>query len=299
MAAKITDLPGVSIGIVPLLAAAGIKALHIGTNGQGNQVFPSFPGGGNLPQVFRWRHPATGDEVVVMNEQGYGRMVVPERTLGFTDVLRWQFTGDNEQPPTAAMVAACWNYSKTAQFPNAAFKASTLDAFADKLWARRDRLPVVSQEIGNAWLVQMATDPARLKAIRAVSRLRNQWVAAGKIAAEDPGLEAYQSRLLIPIEHNFGMSVSKVINSKAHSTCWTNGCFHGAEMKSGGASETGCATFDKKCSGYDGLEEFARERDGFLVPLPVGAGGDSSRGRHCHFGRRWQQRHQDYYCVNP
>ena len=81
-----------SIGIVPLLARAGVKALHIGTNGQGTQVFPSFPGGGNLPQVFRWRHPTTGDEVVVMNEEHYGRMIVPDKTLGLTDVLRWQFT---------------------------------------------------------------------------------------------------------------------------------------------------------------------------------------------------------------
>ena len=69
VAGKITDLPGVSISIVPLLAKAGVKALHIGTNGMGDQAFASFPGAGNLPQVFRWRHPATGDEIVVMNEQ--------------------------------------------------------------------------------------------------------------------------------------------------------------------------------------------------------------------------------------
>jgi hypothetical protein len=69
-AGKITDLPGVSVGIVPLLARAGVRALHIGTNGMGNQVFPSFPGRGNLPQVFVWRHPSTGDEIVLMNEQG-------------------------------------------------------------------------------------------------------------------------------------------------------------------------------------------------------------------------------------
>ena len=27
----------------------------------------------NLPPVFQWRHPTTGDEIIVMNEQGYGR----------------------------------------------------------------------------------------------------------------------------------------------------------------------------------------------------------------------------------
>lgn len=71
IAAKISDLPGVSIGIIPALAKAGVQVLHIGTNGQGNQVFPSFPNGGNLPQVFVWRHPVTSDEIVVMNEQGW------------------------------------------------------------------------------------------------------------------------------------------------------------------------------------------------------------------------------------
>ena len=263
---KITDLPGVSIGIVPLLAKAGIKALHIGTNGQGDQAFTSFPGGGNLPQVFRWKHPATGDEVVVMNEQGYGRMIVPDRTFGLTDALRWQFTGDNEQPPTANMVRACWEYAKAHQFPNAKLKASTLDEFGQILWDARDRLPIVSQEIGNSWLPQMGTDPWRLRAIRAVSRLRNAWVSDGRISAEDAGLNQYQTRLLIPIEHNFGMAVRKVINNTEHLTCWTNGCFH-PRMKTGGAGSKGCATYDGICTGYDGLEEFARERDTFLYPL--------------------------------
>ena len=35
--AKGSDVGGVSIGIVPLLARAGVKALHLGTNGMGNQ----------------------------------------------------------------------------------------------------------------------------------------------------------------------------------------------------------------------------------------------------------------------
>jgi hypothetical protein len=217
VAGKITDLPGVSIGIVPLLAKAGIKALHIGTNGQGGQVFPSFPGTNNLPQIFRWRHPSTGDEIVVMNEEQYGTHIIPERTLGLTDALRWQFTGDNEQPPTADMIRDCWKYAKTKQFPNATtIKASTLDEFGQILWERRDAFPIVEQEIGNAWLPQMGTDPWRLRAIREISRLRNAWVASGKISAEDEGLYQYQTRLLIPIEHNFGAETSLILSASMH-----------------------------------------------------------------------------------
>lgn len=273
VAGKMTDLPGVSIGIVPLLAKAGVKALHIGTNGQGNQAFSSFADQNNLPPVFRWRHPATGDEIIVMNEQGYGRHVVLPRGFGINSALRWQFTGDNEKPPTPDMVQACWNYSARSQFPNAKLKASTLDNFAQELWENRDRLPIVSQEIGNAWLPQMATDPWRLRVIRAVSRIRNDWVATGRIQAHDPNLLRFASRLLIPIEHNFGMSVSKVINRTDHQDCWTNGCFHTKLAAGGDAGSKGCATFSGDCDGYDGLAEFARERNSFLYPLPAGSPG--------------------------
>ena len=59
----------------------------------------------------------------------------------------------------------------------------------------------MSQEIGNAWLPQMGTDPFRLRAIREISRLRNAWLQGGRISAEDQGLHEYQSRLLIPVTH--------------------------------------------------------------------------------------------------
>ena len=272
VAGKITDLPGVSISIVPLLAAAGVKALHIGTNGMGNQAFTSFPGVGNLPQVFRWRHPATGDEVIVMNEQGYGRMIVLDEGFGLDTALRWQFTGDNQMPPEPDGVRDCWAYAKT-QFPNAEIKASTLDAFALKLWDVRDRLPVVEAEIGNAWLPQMATDPFRLRALRQISRMRKEWIASGKLAADDPDLEGYTTRLIVPIEHNFGMSDSKAVNDTWHTTHWTNAQFHPLrEHGGGGPPGSGCSTFDGHCSGYAGWEEYATERDSFLYPVP----GDSA-----------------------
>ena len=73
-----------------------------------NQAFTSFPGVGNLPQVFRWRHPATGDEVVVMNEQGYGRMIVLDEGTGFDTAMRWQYTGDNQVPYLCPAFPVFW-----------------------------------------------------------------------------------------------------------------------------------------------------------------------------------------------
>jgi|EP01047_Picozoa_sp_COSAG01_P053886 hypothetical protein len=74
------------------------------------------------------------------------------------------------------------------------------------------------------------------------------------------------------------MSVRKVINDTDHRTCWTNGCFH-PRMKTGGKGTKGCTTFGGVCAGYDGLEEFARERDGFLWPLRARDGEGSAEYR--------------------
>ena len=49
IAAKLTDVPGHTRGIIPLLADAGIKFLHIGVN-PGSTV----PG---VPPLFRWQDP--------------------------------------------------------------------------------------------------------------------------------------------------------------------------------------------------------------------------------------------------
>src|SRR5262245_35451767 len=70
IAAKMTDVPGHTRGIVPLLAAAGIRFLHIGVNAA--STAPA------VPPVFRWRAPG-GAEVTVMYQEGsYGALqVVP------------------------------------------------------------------------------------------------------------------------------------------------------------------------------------------------------------------------------
>ena len=50
IAAKMTDVPGHTLGMVPLLAEAGIRFLHLGVN------TASPPP--DVPDIFRWRAPA-------------------------------------------------------------------------------------------------------------------------------------------------------------------------------------------------------------------------------------------------
>ena len=89
---KQTDVPGMSIAAVPILAAKGVQAMHIGYNGACK--LPE-----ELPPFFRWRHNASGAELVVMVEPGYGRLV-----LAGPVALAFMFVGDNGLPPTADAV---------------------------------------------------------------------------------------------------------------------------------------------------------------------------------------------------
>ncbi len=121
IAAKMTDVPGHTRGIVPLLAAAGIQFLHIGVNAA------STPPA--VPPVFVWRAP-DGAEIVVMYHKGsYGDlMVVP----GLDEAICFAHTGDNLGPQSAAEVRAAFAHVRQL-LPDAEVRASTMDAFAAAL----------------------------------------------------------------------------------------------------------------------------------------------------------------------
>lgn len=57
IAAKMTDVPGHALGIVPLMSEVGLKFLHLGVN-----TASPAP---DVPPVFLWQAPG-GEEIVVM-----------------------------------------------------------------------------------------------------------------------------------------------------------------------------------------------------------------------------------------
>ena len=64
LAAKLTDVPGHTRSLVPLLAEAGIEFLHIGGNGG---ITPP-----ELPGLFRWIDEGSSTSVTVMYHDDYG-----------------------------------------------------------------------------------------------------------------------------------------------------------------------------------------------------------------------------------
>ncbi|MET9344887.1 DUF5054 domain-containing protein [Nonomuraea sp. NPDC003804] len=195
LAAKMTDVPGHTIGLVPVLADAGIEYLHLGVNGAS-----AVP---DVPEFFRWRAPG-GAEVVVNYARSYGSegtdiAVVP----GGSDALYLAHTGDNDGPPDAAEIEELFA-SLASAHPAARIVASGLDDFARALLAHRADLPVVEDEIGDTWIHGAGADPLLTAGLGIMQRLRTSWLRAGTL---DPASAAHHDlsvALLRIAEHTCG-----------------------------------------------------------------------------------------------
>ena len=192
VAAKMTDVPGHTRGLVPLLAAAGVELLHVGAN-----PVATVP---DVPPAFRWRSP-DGSEVVVVQQSGYGELT---GVAGCPDHLSFARTGDNQGPPTVDEVLATFADLR-ARVPGAEVRGSTLDAFAEALRPVRAGLPVVTAEIGDTWIHGVGSDPQKVAALRELLRARRSWLAAGMVAPDDSRLRGFHEHLLLVAEHTWGL----------------------------------------------------------------------------------------------
>lgn len=203
IAAKMTDVPGHTISIVPLLQEAGMRYLHIGVNRASKR--PA------VPSLFRWQAPC-GAEIVVNYADDYGQTLEVD---GLRDALVFAHTGDNSGPPAIEEIRAAFA-DISARFPGAEVKASTLDDFAAQLWEVKDRLPVVREEIGDTWIHGAATDPLKLARYRACVRLRNAWLQDGRLQAFSEEDDAFSEPLLLVAEHTWGLDVKKWLPDFRH-----------------------------------------------------------------------------------
>jgi hypothetical protein len=193
-AAKSADVAGLSRSVVPYLAAAGMKMLHIGWNAQ-----CSMPA---LPPTFRWR--VNSSEILTLIADTYGDITL---TLGWDQALLFDYSSDNRPPPTADVIIAYFESLRHA-YPNAEVALSTLDDYAEELSrfsaANPQALPVVTQELGDSWLNLVGSDPWKAAAFRAIIRTIRAETGSGNLPKDDPSLHAYLHRLVGASEHNQG-----------------------------------------------------------------------------------------------
>lgn len=206
IAAKMTDVPGHTRAMVPLLAEAGVELLHLGVN-----PASSVP---DVPPVFTWHDVASGARLTVIYNDGYGGLTSID---GLRDHLALVLTGDNEGPPSPRFVEA--TYADLARaYPHAVIQAATLDDFAAALHPVRDQLPVITSEIGDTWIFGAGTDPTKVRRFRELQRLSREWSARG-LNADDAARAAEFRRYLVMVpEHTWGMDEKTHFLDRTHYT---------------------------------------------------------------------------------
>lgn len=192
-AAKMTDVPGHTKALVPLLADKGIKLLHIGVNGA--SAIPK------VPECFLWR--AYGKEIVVIYSGEYGGTFKSEYT---DDILYFDHTLDNHGAGGAKAVKK--NLEKIQRlYPDYEVTAGTLSDYANEIWEVRDKLPIITSEIGDTWIHGSAADPYKSGALRTLIRLKNKWLSEGSVKKGGKEYKNLCDCMICIAEHTCGMDV--------------------------------------------------------------------------------------------
>ncbi len=205
IAAKMTDVPGHTRGIVPLLSEAGIRFLHIGVNEASTPP--------DVPPTFLWRDTGSDTSVVVMYQKGgYGGLI---RIPGLAHTLAFAHTNDNHGAQSLDEVQKIFTKMRR-QFPEAQIIGSTLDAFASHLVDAQLELPVVQQELGDTWIHGVGSDPEKVSRYRELTRLRRHWLDTGLINIDDQKLAAFSRKILLIPEHTWGMDEKVYLKDYTH-----------------------------------------------------------------------------------
>ncbi|OZB92452.1 hypothetical protein CJP46_24590 [Paenibacillus sp. XY044] len=203
IAAKMTDVPGHTRSLITHMAKAGLKYLHLGVNPSSHVP--------HVPELFLWRN-TDGSEIVVQYSRDYGTTSEFE---GLNDVLYFAHTHDNHGPSTALQIEAEFAQLREA-YPHAEIRASTLDQYAEKVWAIRDTLPVVEEEIGDSWIHGTSTDPYKLACYRELLRLKSKWLQEGALTDSDEEYHNFCDALLMIPEHTWGLDIKRYLADYIH-----------------------------------------------------------------------------------
>ncbi len=204
IAAKMTDVPGHTRSMIPLMAEAGIRLLHIGVN-----EASTVP---DVPPVFVWREPDSGAEVVVIYNESYGDVT---QVAGLNDALAMVLTNDNLGPPAEAEIRQ--TYREVGEhIPSARIIASSLDEFARVLDTVRGTLPVITSEIGDTWIHGAGSDPTKLRRYRELSRLRREWLQRSLDDEQHQRIDQFSHHLFMIPEHSWGMDEKTFLKDHTH-----------------------------------------------------------------------------------
>jgi hypothetical protein len=239
--ASCRDVPGVTRGVLPVLAAAGVSRFSEGVN-------PSTTPP-NMPSPSVWRDEASGAQVLyVQHSWGYGLGRNPLRgerrvrlaaglgdascatVYGWGEALCFNFRGEGAGPPDNVQEVLDTFAAFRAEFPGAEVVSSSFDAYFDALEGVADSLlPVVTSESGDSWINGYAADPAKMSLYRIGAAAYSECARAGQCDLSDARLAAFARYFIKSPEHTWGLGP---INQEAQ-YIWANADFHSA-LRPGG-----------------------------------------------------------------
>lgn len=189
IAAKMTDVPGHTIGMVPFMQERGIEFLHIGVN----PATPLPP----VPELFVWKNGQS--KVTVMYQGAYGEAVELDDF-----VIYFAHTNDNCGPQSEREILEIYRQIQQ-KYPEYNLRAATLNDVAARIRNVKD-VPVVEKEIGDTWIHGAATDPEKVSRYRKILR----YIESNKSDAD------LSEHLLLVPEHTWGMDFKTFFQDKTH-----------------------------------------------------------------------------------
>jgi hypothetical protein len=194
IAAKLTDVPGHTRGIISPLFDADMKFLQIGVNSAA-----TVP---DVPPVCLWRN-VDGKEIVLMYQKTYGEdMILPDNKTA----VSINFTNDNKGPHTISKIKEIYSKLRK-EYPNAEIGASNLNEVAKDIGTMKAKMPVVTSEIGDTWIYGYASSPIMMAKYRALSRLYTQWLKSKELDGDSDIAIDFAVRLGMVSEHTWGLDV--------------------------------------------------------------------------------------------
>ena len=192
IASKMTDVPGHTMGMIPIMSKYGIKFLHIGVN-------PATPLP-DVPQIFKWK--CGEDSVMVMYQKDYGDK---EEFDDF--IVYFAHTGDNCGPQSAEQVIDIYSQLEK-DYPGCRIMAATLEDVAERV-LKMENIPVLEKEIGDTWIHGAGTDPLKMSRYRNVLR---------RIENMDLDEVDLTDSLMLVAEHTWGKDIKSFFNNKTDFT---------------------------------------------------------------------------------
>ncbi|HTB11267.1 MAG TPA: DUF5054 domain-containing protein [Bryobacteraceae bacterium] len=190
--AKMTDVPGHTIGLVGPMAEQGVKFLHIGVNSASTPP--------DVPDLFVWKDRNGAALIVMYQHKGYGGVVkIPGSDLA----VAIEMADDNAGPHSIEEIRKIYADLR-GQFPGATITASNLSDIANAVYPYRDQFPVVTDEIGDTWIHGVPTDPVKVARYREMARLRKEWIAGGQLAIGDATDLTFLRKFALSAEHTWG-----------------------------------------------------------------------------------------------